>query len=220
MKWIQYGPSALLFQFADRLGDQTFAKGQAITAELERRPPSGLVEFVPALTTVLLEFDPRLVPNLRELAEQICQQLESAAAVEPLPSPAKEIPVIYDGPDLERVARHHGLAPNQVGQLHAAPIYKVYMLGFTPGFPYLGDLDPRLHTPRLSSPRSTVRAGSIAIGGAHTGIYSVDSPGGWNIIGHTTVKLFDLSRATAPDEDQAMFFLQAGDRVKFVPAVL
>ena len=127
------------------------------------------------------------------------------------PAPVKEIPVRYDGPDLERVAKIKGLSVAQVCELHAATIYKVYMLGFAPGFPYLGDLDKRLHTPRLASPRTRVPAGSVAIGGEHTGIYSVASPGGWNIIGHTVAKLFD------PATDATPFLLQAGDRVRFVP---
>ena len=91
------------------------------------------------------------------------------------------------------------------------------MLGFSPGFPYMGDLDPRLHTPRLASPRTKVRPGSVAIGGEHTGIYTVESAGGWNIIGHTSVKIFDPTRAAADGRDKAMFFLSPGDRVKFVP---
>jgi inhibitor of KinA len=120
--------------------------------------------------------------------------------------------VRYDGSDLERVAQANQLSVAQLCELHAAPVYKVYMLGFAPGFPYLGDLDPRLHTPRLPAPRARVAAGSVAIGGEHTGIYSVETPGGWNIIGRTPVKLFDPAR-----EDEAMFLLRAGDRVKFVP---
>jgi KipI family sensor histidine kinase inhibitor len=90
------------------------------------------------------------------------------------------------------------------------------MLGFSPGFPYLGELDPRLHTPRLASPRVNVRAGSVAIGGGHTGIYTVDSPGGWNIIGHTPLKIFDPVRGEPNGPDDAMFWLKPGDRVKFV----
>src|SRR5436309_25603 len=134
------------------------------------------------------------------------------------PGPLKEIPVRYDGPDLARVAQAHGLKIEQVGKLHSAPIYKVYLLGFAPGFPYLGELDKRLHTPRLPSPRTRVPAGSVAIGGEHTGIYPTETPGGWNIIGHTTVKLFDPTAAGSAGENEAMFFLKAGDRVKFVPA--
>ena len=217
MRWIPYGPNALLFHFADSLGDETFSRGRAIVADLEKQPPLGLAEFVPAFTSVLLEFDSVQVPDPCQIADELAARLERAAAMELTPQPIKEIPVTYNGLDLERVAQQRGLTTEEIQALHAAPIYRVYMLGFSPGFPYLGDLDPKLHTPRLASPRILVRAGSVAIGGEHTGIYTVDSPGGWNIIGHTPIKIFDPTRATSQGEEKAMFFLRAGDRVKFVP---
>jgi KipI family sensor histidine kinase inhibitor len=214
LKWIPYGPDAWMLRFADRLGDEAFARGRAIAEELERHPPPGLIEFVPAFTTVLLEFDPGVASNvdLRALAKRLDRAVRASLP----PAPVKEIPVIYEGPDIERVGGMHGLSVEQVSQLHSATEYKVYMLGFSPGFPYLGDLDPRLHTPRLVSPRVRVQAGSVAIGGEHTGIYSVDGPGGWNVIGHTAVKLFDPSGARSHRHSESMFFLKPGDRVKFV----
>jgi len=108
----------------------------------------------------------------------------------------------------------HGLTTSEVIDLHSAPVYKVYLLGFSPGFPYLGELNERLHTPRLTTPRARITAGSVAIGGEHTGVYSVDSPGGWNVIGHTSVPMFVPAVGDAAEE---MFFLRPGDRVKFVP---
>ena len=212
MRWIRYGPNAVLITFADEVNDEAFQRGRALAAELEQRPPDGLIEFLPAFTTLLLEFEPRTVPNLEVAAVELMPRLKAALAAVTPPAPIKEIPVRYDGEDLENVARLHELTTMEVAERHAAPIYKVYMLGFAPGFPYLGELDPRLHTPRLAAPRPRVRAGSVAIGGEHTGIYSVESPGGWNIIGHTTTKLFDPAR-----RENAIFFLHAGDRVKFVP---
>ena len=214
MKWIPYGPHGWLLEFASRPGDEAFVRGRTIAGELERHPPPGLVEFVPAFTTVLLEFDPAINPNpdLPELAARLQKRFGSRLP----PAPVKEIPVRYDGPDIERVAAVNGLSVAEVRERHAAPLYKVYMLGFAPGFPYLGELDPRLHTPRLESPRSRVPAGSVAIGGEHTGIYSVASPGGWNIIGHTTAKLFDPEAGTT-DSESSPFLLRAGDQVRFVP---
>ena len=217
MTWLSYGPGAILFRFADEIGDAAFAKGRAIAAELERNPPSGLTEFVPAFTSVLLEFDPEVVPNPASVAPDLAVRLDACASKELPPAPVKEIPVVYDGPDTERVAQMNRLAIDEVCERHSAPIYKVYMLGFSPGFPYLGDLDPRLHTPRLTSPRTRIPAGSVGIGGEHTGIYTVESPGGWNIIGHTEVKIFDLKRAKAHHQDEAMFYVRPGDRVRFVP---
>jgi inhibitor of KinA len=218
MTWIPYGPNALLLRFADKIGDEAFVKSRAIIAELERHPPTGLIEFVPAFTTILLEFDSEkgFEPNL--IGSALLGQLESVAGIA-LPSPdPHEIPVVYDGPDLERVAELSKLTRSEVCELHAATLYKVYMLGFSPGFPYLGDLHPRLHTPRLASPRPRVPAGSVAIGGEHTGIYSVDSPGGWNIIGHTTIKIFDPGRTESGRREEEMFLLRPGDRVRFVAA--
>jgi inhibitor of KinA len=213
MKWIPYGPNAWLLQFAESIGDEAFARGQAIMTELEREPPPHLAEIVPSFTTILLEFAWNASVSPNSWLEPLTKRLESAVAA-PIPiGPVKQIPITYDGPDLERIARHHNLPMEDVCRRHSAPIYKVYLLGFAPGFPYLGDLDPRLHTPRLPSPRPRVAAGSVAIGGVHTGIYSVDSPGGWNIIGQTAAKLFDPSRG----DGEEMFLLKRGDRVKFIP---
>ena len=214
MKWIPYGPDAWLLKFAERVGDKAFHRGRAIAAELDRRPPPGLIEYVPAFTTVLLEFRSGH-GNAQELASLV-SRLKKVLRVKLPASRPKPIPIIYDGPDLERVAKRNGLSVEQVCRRHAAVVYKVYALGFSPGFPYLGDLDPRLHTPRLASPRPRVPAGSVGIGGEHTGIYSVDSPGGWNIIGRTTVKLFDASAAESVVAPAQVFFLEPGDRVKFV----
>jgi inhibitor of KinA len=206
MRWRHYGPNAVMLKFADASGDEAFARSRALAAALERNPPPGLIEYVPAFTTMLLEFAARVPDHISEFVDE----LERASGIEVASGRIQEISVIYNGPDLQRVAEMHKLTTGEVIELHSAPIYKVYMLGFAPGFPYLGDLDSRLHTPRLASPRARVAAGSVAIGGSHTGIYSVDTPGGWNIIGSTNVKLFDPAQ-------KEMFLLRAGDRVRFVP---
>ncbi len=124
-----------------------------------------------------------------------------------------EIPVVYggeSGPDLEDVARYAGMAPERVVELHASAQYLVYFLGFSPGFPYLGGLPAALAVPRLEAPRTRVPAGSVAIGGGQTGIYPVESPGGWRIIGRTPLLMFD-SRQDPPA------LLAMGDRLRFVP---
>ena len=216
MNWVPYGPHALLFRFADHVGEAALARQRGIVAELERHPPTGLVEFVPAFTTILLEFDLKIVPEPKQVAGELLKRFETAAQAELPATPAKEIPVRYDGEDLETMATAKHMTVEEVCELHCGQVYNVYMLGFSPGFPYLGDLNPRLHTPRLASPRPKVRAGSVAIGGEHTGIYTVDSPGGWNIIGHTSLKIFDPSRGGPKGLDEAMFWLKPGDRVKFV----
>jgi inhibitor of KinA len=217
MNWFRYGPHALLFQFASELGEATFKKGRAIIASLEQNPPEGLIEFIPAFASVLLLFQHASEHDLERRAPELARRLEKAAAQPSPPAPIKTIPVIYDGPDLERVARHQQLKIWQVPEIHARVIYQVYMLGFAPGFPYLGDLDARLHTPRLPNPRPRVPAGSVAIGGEHTGIYSVPSAGGWNIIGHTTVTLFHPHPDDASGAPLTTFLLAPGDRVQFAP---
>lgn len=218
MKWVSYGPNAWLVQFAERPGQKAFDRGRAIALHLERDPPPGLIEFVPAFTTVLLEFEPGACGDKERRALSL--RFRKAAGARLPTAPLKEVPVKYDGPDLDRVVAQSGLTAEQVCARHAAPIYKVYALGFSPGFPYLGDLDPRLHIPRLATPRLRVPAGSVAIGGEHTGIYPIESPGGWNLIGSTPVKLFDLAACTANGGDRNAFYLRPWDRVKFIPVEL
>jgi len=216
MRWKSYGPHALLVEFAEGLGDIAFERSCAIAKHLEEEPPDGLREFVSGFTTVLLEFDPERVHDVRDVASGIAGKLERASKRRIAPGPIKEISVTYDGLDLQVVATANRISISDVCRLHSKPVYKVYMIGFAPGFPYLGDLDPKLHTPRLASPRPRVPAGSVAIGGEHTGIYTVESPGGWNIVGHTPLRIFDIERATDPSKEREAFRLKQGDRVKFV----
>ena len=129
-----------------------------------------------------------------------------------------EIPVIYDGADLHAVAEATGLTVDEVIALHSAPEYRVRMMGFSPGFPYLDGLDPRLHLERRASPRNRIEPGAVAIGGSHAGIYSVASPGGWHLLGRTDLPLFRPERAKHTNCDaRDIFTLAAGDRVQFIP---
>jgi len=212
VKCLPYGPNAWLVHFAEQVDDSAFERGRAISASLENDPPEGLREFVLGYTTVLLIFGEPTVKHQRWDVEGSVERLRSAAEAPVDEAPIKEIPTRYDGPDLQRVAELNSLSVEEVIRLHSERLYKVYLLGFAPGFPYLGDLDKRLHTPRLDKPRTRVPAGSVAIGGEHTGVYSIPNPGGWNLIGRTEVKLFDLSRG----DGREAFYLQPGDRVKFV----
>jgi KipI family sensor histidine kinase inhibitor len=172
----------------------------------------GVLNLHPAYASLLVDYDPRLLgrADVEALIDGVCARAdETADALEPL----IEIPVRYggvDGPDLLDVARHAGLSAERVVELHSSAEYLVYFLGFSPGFPYLGGMPPELATPRLGSPRKCVPAGSVAIGGAQTGIYPADSPGGWRIIGRTPLRLFDAS-ASPPA------LLRMGGRLRFVP---
>jgi len=172
----------------------------------------GVLNLHPAYASVLVDFDPRLRRHAD--IEELVRAWVEAEGREPADDAAGrvvEIPVIYGGeagPDLEDVARHAGLSPERVIELHSAATYLVYFLGFSPGFPYLGGLPPELATPRLATPRKRTPAGSVAIGGSQAGVYPTDSPGGWRIIGRTPLRLFDASRAEPA-------LLGTGDRVKF-----
>jgi KipI family sensor histidine kinase inhibitor len=172
-------------------------------------------EVVPAYASLLVIFDPLRVPR-EGLERELAALAEEVAAVRASP-PRRvvRIPVCYGGelgPDLDEVARVAGLLPAEVVARHAAPVYRVYLLGFTPGFPYLGGMDRRIACPRLPSPRLRVAPGSVAIAGEQTGIYPVESPGGWRVVGRTPLRLFD----PAPGAKHP-FLLAAGDGLQFVP---
>src|SRR5262249_17908359 len=159
----------------------------------ERAALRGVVEWVPSYTGVTVHYQPHVVRF-----QELCRSVETAlAAGADVAVPAGRIvtlPVLYggaQGPDLEFVAKHHGLGVEEVIELPSRPQCLVYMIGFAPGFPYLGGLPERLATPRLEKPRLSVPKGTVGIGGAQTGVYSVDSPGGWQLIGRTPVPLYD-----------------------------
>lgn len=210
MRWIPYGPQAVLVYFADEAGEEAFRRGRAVAAYLERHPPGGMREFVTSFTSVLLEF----LPGQPFSGEDVVAHLREALGGAALPARHKILRVVYDGVDLSRVADHAGLSVGEVIDRHAGVEYRVYSLGFAPGFPYLGDLDPQLHTPRLAAPRKSIPAGSVAIGGAQTGIYPMEGPGGWNLIGRTDAALF-LPEAAG----EKRFLLRQGDLVRFEPII-
>jgi inhibitor of KinA len=172
----------------------------------------GIVNLHPGYTSVLVDFDPRLLTHA-QAGNLIAEALERHQAdAEPSPRHV-EIPVIYGGhggPDLEDVARHTGLSKERVIEMHASAEYFVYFVGFSTCFPYMGGLPPALATPRLSAPRKHVPAGSVAIGGGQTGVYPLASPGGWRLIGRTPLRMFDPAAVPPP-------LLRMGDRVRFVP---
>jgi inhibitor of KinA len=197
-------------------GEEVTAESAAAVARLTHALQGlrGILNLHPAYVSVLVEFDPRLrrQAEIEALVRERLESGQSAAAPDP-PRHTVEIPVRYGGefgPDLEDVARHARLSPERIVDLHASARYLVHFLGFSPGFPYLGGLPPELATPRLAVPRKLVPAGSVAIGGSHAGIYPMESPGGWRIIGRTPLRLFDAD-ASPPA------LLAMGDRVRFIP---
>lgn len=172
--------------------------------------PKGVIEFVPTYSSLMVYYDPMII-GIDHVQSWLAAELKTRIDVQADDRKIVRIPTIYGGkygPDLNYVADHHGLSPDEVIKIHTSGVYPVYMMGFTPGYPYLGGLDPAIATPRLKNPRTLVPAGSVGIANTQTGIYSVDSPGGWQIIGWTPVRLFD------PHSEQP-FLLSPGCSVVF-----
>jgi KipI family sensor histidine kinase inhibitor len=201
---------SLLVSFGEEISLDAHHKVAALTRSMEG--VRGVLNLHPAFTSVLIDFDPRLHTHddLESLVHERMPANVEAAAID---HRIVEIPVQYGGefgPDLADVARHTGLAPERVVELHSAAEYVVYFVGFSTCFPYLGGLPPELATPRLSAPRKHVPEGSVAIGGAQAGVYPISSPGGWRLIGRTSLRLFD-------PEGSPPALLRMADRVRFVP---
>ncbi|GAA4498175.1 5-oxoprolinase subunit B [Hymenobacter ginsengisoli] len=214
------GDAAVVLELGQAIAPATHQLIQAFRKVLAQRPLPGLREVVPAFTTLTVYYDPWVLSQASEALpyEQVASYLQrllpaaQAAATAYVPGPLVEIPVCYGGdfgPDLGLVASHAQLSPEEVIARHAQAEYLVYMVGFAPGFPYLGGLDAGLATPRRAQPRPLVPAGAVGIAGAQTGIYSLPTPGGWQLIGRTPLRLFDPGRAQPS-------LLQAGDRLRFV----
>jgi inhibitor of KinA len=206
------GDSALLIRLGGQINEETHRKVAAVSARLSEKPFPAMIEYVPAFTTVAVHYDP--ARSTFAQASALVSALLGDVAPAPLPNADPiEIPVCYGrdlGPDLEFVAEHAKLPPDEVVRIHAGGDYRVYMIGFTPGFPFLGGLPDAIATPRRSSPRIAVPAGSVAIGGTQTGVYPIESPGGWQIIGRTRLSLF------RPDLDPPTL-LRTSQRVRFRP---
>ena len=198
------GDTALLAELGSRLDTALNTRAIALAAALQRR--RDVRRAVAGHGDVTVQFDPDQI-TYDTLAAAIRRLAGKRPPVEE-PGRLHRIPVMYDGPDLEEVAARVGLSTRQVVELHGRPIYRVFLVGFVPGWAYLGPLADELVLPRRATPRTLVPAGSVAIAGQETGIYPLASPGGWHLIGRTSVKLF------LPDSDPPSLF-RAGDRVKF-----
>jgi len=210
-KIVPAGDSAVLVQFGNGIDLITNHRVHALATLINGSPFAGVLETVPAYGTLLVHYDPRLLSlvqirnYLREKITQIHDNLSRTPK-------QLEVPVSYGGEhgiDLETVARHCQLQIEDVIRIHSERTYTVFMMGFTPGFPYLGKLDDALLMPRLETPRTRVPAGTVAIASSQTGIYPIDSPGGWQLIGWTPLQLFN-------PESETPFLFSPGDEVKFI----
>ncbi len=209
---VQLSESALTVEFGNTIDVRTNELVLAFTAAVEQTAIPGFLEVVPTYRSATIYFNP-LRTNTAAIAEQVRALMTNATTAPSRACTTHTIPVWYGtaaGPDLLDVATQAGLTPAEVGALHASVTYRVYMLGFSPGFPYLGSVPDRIAASRLPTPRKQVAAGSVGIAGTQTGIYPQASPGGWRIIGRTPVLLFSLIRPKP-------FLLAPGDEVQFVP---
>ena len=206
------GDRGLLLELGDEIGSEVNEKVRRMTLAIQAESIEGIVEIVPTYRSLLILYNP-LILSFVDLKKRL-ERIEKGLQQTPFPEPKlTQIPALYGGsygPDLEEVAKYHQISPEEVIQLHCSKPYFIYMIGFMPGFPYMGELPEALITPRLKTPRLSVPAGSVAIAQRQTGIYPMESPGGWQIIGRTPVKLFNPER-----EPPAL--LQMGDHVQFFP---
>jgi len=210
-KFLPGGDSALFVEFGDVIDPAINLRVKQLKQAIEGEKPAGAIETVPTYRSLLIYFDPLKISHatLKDTLYRLTQPKEENK----IPKPRViEIPTVYDGefgPDLEFVAEHNHLSASEVIEIHTGTPYLIYMIGFLPGFPYLGGMSPRIAAPRLDTPRTKIPAGSVGIAGNQTGIYPVESPGGWRIIGRTPLNIFDPGH-----EPPALF--QAGDYLKFV----
>ncbi len=206
------GDQALIAEFGNKISKEINEQVRAFAYLLEQQGLEGILETIPAYRSLMIHYNP-LVIEEKALITLLKEREKGLEGLE-MPSPLiTEIPTIYGGeygPDLKGVAKHAGISEEEVIKVHSSGEYLIYMLGFTPGFPYLGGMDPRIAAPRLNNPRKKIPRGSVGIADTQTGIYSLDSPGGWQLIGWTPVVLFD------PGKKQP-FLLKAGDYIKFCP---
>ena len=212
LKFLACGDSAMTVQFSDTMNESVNRRIRHLAAEIEKGSVKGVRECVPTFCSVTVYFDPSLTRYSR--VEKAVKKI-NAAYREGKTEKGRVflIPVCYEdefAPDMEDLCAHSGLTREEVISIHTGRDYLIYMLGFLPGFPYLGGMDKRIEAPRLDTPRTSIPAGAVGIGGKQTGIYPLASPGGWRLIGRTPVKVYD------PDRETPILY-KAGDYIRFFP---
>jgi KipI family sensor histidine kinase inhibitor len=213
IRYMPFGDTALVVELGDAISLEVNSKVLALNEAVLKAKIEGIEEIVTTYRSLLIRYNP-----LKTTYEQLAFYIKDIAQVLEKKSVEIEgkkiiVPVAYGGeygPDLSYVAKHHGLSEGQVVKLHSGREYRVYMIGFVAGFPYLGEVPDEIATPRLETPRLKVPAGSVGIAEKQTGIYPCEAPGGWRVIGRTPVKLFD-------PQQEPPALIKPGDRVKFKP---
>ena len=211
VRFLPCGDQAVTVEWGSTIDERINRQVHAFARKVEELSHPAITEVVPTYRSATVHYRPEVL-SYEEL-KQLLLSLTQGGIEETEELPVVEIPVCYGGeygPDLEEVAQHCSLTPEEVIARHTAPTYRIYMLGFTPGFPYLGGMDPSIAAPRRKEPRIHIPAGSVGIAGEQTGVYPIVSPGGWQLIGRTPLRLFD------PQREQPIL-LSAGAGIRFVP---
>lgn len=206
------GDCAITIDFGNQIDQKINRQVTLLRDQLESLQIKGIVEMIPTFRSLTVFYNPEIL-SYQKLKAYIEQCTSAETATEAHKKKVYVIPVCYEecfSPDMGNVCAHTGLTREEIIKRHSGQEYLIYMLGFLPGFAYLGGLDPQLETPRLSSPRTKIEAGSVGIGGNQTGIYPLDSPGGWQLIGKTPIKPYDVKR-------EKSILYEAGSYIRFVP---
>ncbi|NLY43322.1 MAG: 5-oxoprolinase subunit PxpB [Clostridiaceae bacterium] len=215
-KYLLAGDQNIVVEIGNDISIDIHKKVRGLFIALTKISGDEIIEVIPTYRSLLVHYNPLLISS-HELIRKIKKIEESLEDMELPPARVVKIPVLYGGeygPDLEFVAQYNHLTPDEVISIHCSRDYLVYMLGFTPGFCYLGGMSAEIATPRLAEPRTNIPAGSVGIAGNQTGMYPIDSPGGWRIIGRTPVRLF------TPENEKQPVLMQAGDYIRYYPITL
>lgn len=212
-RYLLAGDKSIVVEFGNLISEEINKKVVSLMEAIENSDINDFIdEMTPTYRSLMINYNPLKIDfdSLLKEVKLLEKNIKSSGTIK---KNIIEIPVLYGGeygPDIENIAKHNNLSIEEVIKIHSEKEYLIYMLGFTPGFPYLGGMDERIETPRLKAPRTKIPGGSVGIASKQTGVYPIDSPGGWQLIGRTPLKLYD------PDKESPIL-LKAGNYIKFIP---